>query len=297
MLVAIVVVVSGMAGLAGSATARHWPAADPSAGATHALALRRLERGRFARLLRARLDPAAATGLALTLTLAFAVAAGTLVGVLVYLLRTHPALAAADVRVALWGAAHATSFSTAVFRAITQLGATVTIVVVGSVVGVVMALRSRRVSPLLFVALVLGGNATIVNLIKLLVDRARPTISVLAGFSGRSFPSGHSAAAAACYGSVALLVSLRWSPKHRAAAYGAAVAIAVAVACTRVFLGVHWVSDVVAGLALGWSWLALCIIAFGGPRLRFGAAVAAAGVCGEPSPSRQARGRSRASAQ
>jgi hypothetical protein len=78
---------------------------------------------------------------------------------LVYLLRTVPALSAADLRVAQWGAAHATSFSTAVFRVIAQLGATITVVVVGSVVGVVVALRQRRVSPLLFVALAIGGNA------------------------------------------------------------------------------------------------------------------------------------------
>jgi undecaprenyl-diphosphatase len=178
--------------------------------------------------------------------------------------------------VAQWGAAHATSFSTAVFRVITQLGATVTVVVVGSVVGVVVALRQRRVSPLLFVALAIGGNALIVNLIKVLVGRARPTVSVLAGFSGQSFPSGHSAAAAACYATVAFLLSLGWSPKKRALAYGAAATVAVAVACSRVLLGVHWVSDVVAGLAVGWSWFALCSIAFGGRSIRFGSPARAA---------------------
>ena len=134
----------------------------------------------------------------------------------------------------------------------------------------VVALRSRRVSPILFVALVLGGNCAIVNLIKVLVDRARPTVAVHR-LQRPIVPSGHSAGAAACYGTVALLLSLRWSPRNRAAAYGAAVAVAVAVACSRVLLGVHWVSDVVAGLAIGWSWLALCSVAFGGRRLRFGA--------------------------
>ena len=297
MLLAIVIIVSGIAGFIGTITARHWPAADPSAAAARALGSEPIHRGRIVHFLRARLDPTVATGLALTLTLAFVVGAGTLVGVLVYLLRTHPALAAADLRVALWGAAHATSFSTSAFRAITQLGATATVVLVGSVLAVVLAFRSRRVSPILFVCLVLGGNAAIVNLIKVLVDRARPTVAVLTGFSGRSFPSGHSAAAAACYGTVALVVSLRWSPRYRAAAYGVAVGIAVAVACSRVLLGVHWVSDVVAGLAIGWTWLALCSIAFGGRSLRFGEAARDAGLTDDPSPSAAARGRSKASAQ
>jgi membrane-associated phospholipid phosphatase len=280
-LVMIVIAFSGVAGVAAAAVARRWPSSDPSF-AERAFALKSPRRGRFARFLHARLDPAAATGLGLTLTLAFVVAAGTVVGVLVYLLRTLPALSAADLRVAQWGAAHASSFSTAVFRAITQLGATVTVLVVGSVVGVVVALRERRVSPLLFVVLAIGGNATIVNLIKVLVGRARPTVSVLTGFSGQSFPSGHSAAAAACYGTVALLLSLRWSPKNRALAYGTAFAIAVAVACSRVLLGVHWVSDVVAGLAVGWSWVALCSLAFGGRALRFGALARAPELTAEP---------------
>jgi undecaprenyl-diphosphatase len=53
---------------------------------------------------------------------------------------------------------------------------------------------------------------------------------------------------------------------------GLAVGIAVAVAASRVLLDVHWLSDVIAGLALGWAWFAVCGIAFGGRILRFGAA-------------------------
>ena len=53
--------------------------------------------------------------------------------------------------------------------------------------------------------------------------------------------------------------------------------IAVGVALSRVFLDVHWLTDVLAGLTLGWAWFAVCAIAFGGRVLRFGAAARIAG--------------------
>jgi membrane-associated phospholipid phosphatase len=50
--------------------------------------------------------------------------------------------------------------------------------------------------------------------------------------------------------------------------FGVAVALGVGVAGTRVALGVHWTTDVVAGLVVGWSWFAACAILFGGRQLR-----------------------------
>src|SRR4029453_12168487 len=75
---------------------------------------------------------------------------------------------------------------------------------------------------------------------------------------------------------VALVVGIGSPPRVRAALGGAAVSIAVAVGCTRVLLGVHWFSDVVAGLVIGWSWFVICGCAFGGRLLRFGAPAEAA---------------------
>ena len=99
--------------------------------------------------------------------------------------------------------------------------------------------------------------------------RDRPVAATL----GPSFPSGHSSTAAAFFAALALLAGRRRSAGTRAALAAAAVGIAVAVACSRVMLDLHWPSDVVAGLALGWAWFAACAIAFGGWLLEFGAPV------------------------
>jgi undecaprenyl-diphosphatase len=67
----------------------------------------------------------------------------------------------------------------------------------------------------------------------------------------------------------------------------AAVAIAVAVALSRVLLDLHWISDVVGGLFLGWAWFALCSVVFGGRLLRptAGVEVAAAEAAARSAPS------------
>ena len=81
---------------------------------------------------------------------------------------------------------------------------------------------------------------------------------------GPSFPSGHSSTAASFYAALALIMARGRSARARALLAGTAGGIAAAVAASRVLLDVHWVSDVVAGVMLGWAWFALCAIAFGG---------------------------------
>jgi len=224
-----------------------------------------------------RFDPHAATGLALTLALLLAIGGGVGLGALAYLERTNGHLNRLDRSVGSWGWGHRSALSTHGLRLITQLGSITTIVVLCLVVAAVETLRTRSAWVLPFLVVVLGGEEVLTTSIKDLANRARPAFdpAAVAGL-GPSFPSGHSAAAAAFYAGAALLIGRRRGHLARALLTGLAVGIAVAVASSRVLLDVHWLSDVIAGLLLGWAWFAAAAIAFGGRLLRFGAPVEAA---------------------
>ena len=254
-----------MVGLAMS----RWSYADPAAEVSGTVG-RELQRGRRLGFLRARLDPTAVTGLALTAASICVMLGGVVAGVLFYLVRSHAGVIDGDSAIADWAAAHASSASTTLLLALTMLGSTPVVIGVSFVVGMIEFRRIRSRSLWLFLALALGGELLVVNLIKAGVARARPAIDPLAPFSGSSFPSGHTAAAAACYAALALVIARGRTSCSRATLAGLAAGIAVAVGTSRMLLGVHWFTDVIAGLAVGWAWFALCAIATGGRLLRFG---------------------------
>ena len=231
---------------------------------------------RVRRFLRSRIEPGVATGLALSIAMIAAVLAGSVIGVLTYMVRRDRGVVSWDLLVARWAAAHADPAATRVLTGFTSLGMTLTIVVVSVAAAAYGHRRWHRASIWLFLLLVVGGQFLIANLIKVAVERVRPAIHPLASFSGASFPSGHTTAAAATFAALSLVLGRGRSPRVRATLGGAAAGIAVAVGCSRMFLGVHWLSDVIAGLVLGWAWFAICCVAFGGRLLRFGAPAEAA---------------------
>lgn len=222
--------------------------------------------------LAARLDPHAATGLALTLALLAIVVGGVLLAVLAYLVRGNTELVRLDNSVANWGDQHASPFATDGLNAITHLGDPVVIAGLAAVLAAAETVRtrSRWVVPFLFI--VVAGNGILTTTIKDVADRVRPALNPIAETLGPSFPSGHSSWSAAFFAAAALLLSRGRSTAARAAIAGAAAGLAVLVAGSRVLLDVHWLSDVIAGLALGLAWFSICAIAFGGRLMRFGAA-------------------------
>ena len=226
---------------------------------------------RLATLVRSRLDPMEATGLALTLSGIIVVLGAVGFGLLLFMVRSDTGFARLDLSAARFGQRHATAVSTRLLNDFSQLGGAVILVPLAVLVGLLALWRWRTFMILAFLAFCVGGQFAVADLIKFAVGRARPNIDQLTGFSGSSFPSGHATAAAATFAALALIAAHRRTRRTQVALGAVAVAIAVGVGCTRILLGVHWLTDVLAGLALGWAWFAICSIAFGGRMFRFGA--------------------------
>ncbi len=225
----------------------------------------------------ARLDPERATALALALAIAIVLLGSVVLAALTVAVRSTDALAGLDTSVAEWGDQHTAAWSRDAIAAITRLGEGWVVIPVAVLVAAVeiARTRSRWVAP--FLLAVIAGESLLTAAIKQLVDRARPEIEPVAATLGPAFPSGHTGTAAASWAAFALVASRWWGPRAWPALAGLTAGIAVAVAASRVLLDVHWLTDVLAGLALGWAWFAVCAIAFGGRLLDFGAAARAAG--------------------
>lgn len=217
-----------------------------------------------------RVDRRIVGGVAIAISLVVVAVGGTVVGTILDSVDEDRGIARWDESAAEWGARNATDASTFVLRAITQLGGTGGLLVIMLGLGVWEFRRSRTWGPLAYLGAVGLGVVVLNNTLKIIVDRERPMFAQLTGGAGTSFPSGHSAAAAACWAAIALVLFRRGSKAGRAAGAIAAVLVAVAVATTRVLLGVHWISDVVAGVVVGWVWFGVVTLIFGGRLLRLG---------------------------
>jgi undecaprenyl-diphosphatase len=172
-----------------------------------------------------------------------------------------PAVTAMDDRVATWLHARATPSVTPVMVALSLFGAPTTLTVVAVAGSLLLLYRRRYVEAAMLSAVVLGGN--FLNFcLKHLIQRGRPVFEdPLFSLPTYSFPSGHAMASTVFYGLLAIYVSV--SPRQRYAApvaIGAAVLMVALVSLSRVYLGLHYPSDVMGGIAEGIAWLALSLI-------------------------------------
>ena len=216
-------------------------------------------------LLARRLDPDERAGLRLTLLSLGLVLVAVLVLPLAVLVRDEWApLADLDGRVedsAYRTTAGNDALATAA-RWLTHLGAPLLLELVALVLVVLLVRAGRRRSAGYLAACVIGAYA-LSTLGKHAIDRARPVFEEpLSLARGASFPSGHATGSAAFYLALAIVLLPLVPRGRRRLLYAMALVVPVLVAATRVLLGVHYLSDVTAGLLLGWGWVLACTALF-----------------------------------
>lgn len=161
--------------------------------------------------------------------------------------------------------------ATVVAVVVTDVGSTVSMGLLAAAAVVVAWCTRRWVTGALVMAVAVGAGA-LVSAIKVAVGRSRPPVAQrLVTATNQSFPSGHALAAAAILGvlAVAALTVLRGRGARRAVLI-AAVALPGAIGASRIYLGVHWATDVLGGWGIGITWLLLCrtLVALGLARRR-----------------------------
>lgn len=144
---------------------------------------------------------------------------------------------------------------------LTEMGDTLVVTAVGVVVAGWLAWK-RAWRTCVFWLLAAGGGSAINTAIKVALHRARPGDMHYAGWSAYSFPSGHSTTNAVLYGFLAIIVMRLVKPAWRLAVAAGALAFVAAIAVSRLYLGAHWLSDVIGGLTFGCLWLALLGLAY-----------------------------------
>jgi membrane-associated phospholipid phosphatase len=213
--------------------------------------------------LAARLRTGAPTGFALTAAvLTLAVCAWSLASVTFSVVH-HTGVARADPRVLAFFTGHREQWLTGLAKVLTWLGSTVVLWPVAIIAGLGLWRWRRRWLPAVLPALALAGAWVGSLLIKGLVGRPRPPIADrLAVVHSSSYPSEHAAQALATWGMLALMLMAGRSARARALLAAGAALIAFVVGLTRLYLGAHWMSDVLGGWALAGVWDCVLIICY-----------------------------------
>jgi undecaprenyl-diphosphatase len=217
---------------------------------------------RARRFIANRLDPEVYLGLHVTVSFVVFALAVWLFGTLVDYVLENEAIVRWDITAAEWIHGHVTPFGLRVFHVITQLGSPVAI---GLLVVVLAAWSWRRRERLLAVGVVAicAGEALLDLILKHAIHRGRPVFGV--GFlhdqQSFSFPSGHAFGSIVAYGLLAYIILDFYHPARRTRQliYALTAVLVASIGVSRIYLGVHYPSDVIGGFAAGVAWLSICL--------------------------------------
>ena len=204
-----------------------------------------------------RLDPAERFGLYLTLGFASAVVGAALFGGLLENVLDNEDTVVIDRPVLYWVVLHREPVLNTVMLVITALGGAPFVSFVFGAAALIVYRRTGQRRWVIFLATTMVGALVLDDVVKALVDRPRPNFRPLVEAAGSSFPSGHATTAAATCAAIAFLLTRyrKWRPS--VTIWTVAAGIAALIAFSRVYLGVHWPTDILGGLALGGFWTAV----------------------------------------
>jgi undecaprenyl-diphosphatase len=187
------------------------------------------------------------------------VCAAVFAGLTSYVLAGLP-VTALDRRVQAFAVGHRTSWLNALLEAWTRLGSTTVLVPVLVVVSAYLWWRRRDLCAVAYLWVALGGCMVLYQVFKSVIGRARPPVAeMLTQAGGYAYPSGHATQAITTWGILAAFAVAGRSGRTRAVLLGGAGLVIVLVGVSRIYLGVHWFTDVIGGFALGATWLTLLL--------------------------------------
>jgi membrane-associated phospholipid phosphatase len=166
-----------------------------------------------------------------------------------------------DTRLADWLHEHASPDLTTFFEAVTRLGNVSTLLVVVLLASAVLWRKGWIAELQLLVLAGVGAEIITVGL-KHGFQRDRPFFSdPLATESSYSFPSGHASVSLAVYGTLGFIAARHLgSRRAQFAVLAGTTVLVLLIGFSRLYLGVHFLSDVIAGYSLGIAWVALCVV-------------------------------------
>ena len=209
---------------------------------------------------RARLSRDSVLGLQLTLGALVLAGFGWLFGGIAEDVVTGDPLTLFDLLLARWFHAHAAAMPIWLMLGVSTAHDLLAMSVVAATIALVLAWR-RNWHWLLVLVLTVPGGMLVNGLTKLAFQRARPGLEPLLDLTTYSFPSGHVTGATLIYGFLAAMVITGPQPwSRKLTAVLVALALVALVALSRMVLGAHYLSDVLAAFAQGAAWLTLCVV-------------------------------------
>jgi membrane-associated phospholipid phosphatase len=176
---------------------------------------------------------------------------------------TASAVDRVDAIVNTWFGHERQAAMTTLFRCATNVGGAIGMAFMAAAVAATLLVLKQRASAI-FVVVTAGTGALLNLILKMIYERARPDLaSAIAAARTYSFPSGHAMGSFITLGALSY-VALRqpWPWAAKSAALAVALTMVVLVGVSRVYLGVHWASDIAGGWSAGTVWLAAAVAAF-----------------------------------